>query len=156
MFLATKNVAEFFYDLVTPHRSLQLQQQQAQMYSSNQALMDQLLPSYGSPNAIHRRMRLRRQPNDIRDGLTNAYYVLYEGLNQTVANFVNEVSEGAEHKGIPGAVGGAIRQLPSAALAPIVLTSEATVNFLTGLRNQINPAEKRDDDNKYKTRDEFR
>lgn len=154
MFLATKNVAEFFYDLVTPHRSLQMQAQQAQqaqIYSTNQALMEQMFPGYGSP--MHRRMRVRRQPNDIRDGLTNAYYVMYEGINETVANFVNEVAEGAEHKGIPGAIGGALRQLPSAALAPIVLTSEATCNFLTGLRNHINPDEKRDDDHKWKTRD---
>lgn len=154
MFLATKNVAEFFYDLVTPHRSLQLQHQaqQAQIYSTNQALMEQMFPaSITSP--MHRRLRARRQPNDIRDGLTNAYYVMYEGINETVANFVQEVVEGAEHKGIPGAIGGALRQLPSAALAPIVLTSEATCNFLTGLRNHINPDEKRDDDNKWKTRD---
>lgn len=162
MFLATKNIAEFFYDLVTPHRALQLQapqssSQQIQLYSSNQALMEQLFPGYAgsSPNSLQRRMRLRRQPNDIRDGLTNAYYVMYEGINDTVSNFLQEVAEGAEHKGIPGAIGGALRQLPSAALAPIVLTSEATCNFLTGLRNHINPDEKRDDDYKWKTTRDF-
>lgn len=152
MFLATKNVAEFFYDLVTPHRSIQLQQQQQQQnllaFNSNQALMEQLLAGLNSTN---RNIRVRRQPNDIREGLTNAYYVMYEGLNDTVANFLYEVNQGAELKGIPGAIGGALRQLPSAALAPIVLTSEATCNFLTGVRNQINPDEKKDDDQKWKT-----
>lgn len=58
-------------------------------------------------------------------GLTNAYYVMYEGINDTASNLLQEINQGAECKGISGAIGGALRQLPSTALAPIVLTTEA-------------------------------
>ena len=152
MFQATKNVAEFFYDLVTPHRSnssLHHHHHTLNMvgYGSSSALVDSLLTGVGN----NRNIRLRRQPNDIREGLTNAYYVIYEGMNDTAANFMQEVNQGAEHKGLPGAIGGALRQLPSAALAPIVLGAEATCNFLSGIRNQLKPDEKKDDDRKWKT-----
>jgi autophagy-related protein 2 len=150
MFQATKNVAEFFYDLVTPHRSNSHHYHSLNMIgygSSSNALVETLLTGVGN----NRNIRLRRQPNDIREGLTNAYYVMYEGINDTAANFMQEVNQGAEHKGLPGAIGGALRQLPSAALAPIVLGTEATCNFLIGIRNQLKPDEKKDDDRKWKT-----
>nr|AWV66721.1 autophagy-related protein 2 [Brachionus calyciflorus] len=142
MFQATKNVAEFFYDLLAPHRS-----HQNMIGYNGGTLVDTLFTGVG-PN---RYVRIRRQPNDIREGLTNAYYVMYEGFNDTAANFMSEISHGAEHKGIPGAIGGALRQLPSTALAPIVLTTEATCNILSGIRNQLKPDEKKDDDQKWKT-----
>jgi autophagy-related protein 2 len=135
MFQTTKNVAEFFYDLVTPHRANQ-----------NNGLFDALLPV----GVANRNIRVRRQPNDIREGLTSAYYVMYEGINDTAQNLIQEINQSAEHKGIPGAIGGALRQLPSAALAPIVLTATASCNILSGIRNQLKPDEKKDDDQKWK------
>jgi hypothetical protein len=113
--------------------------------SSNGTIMDTLLTGVNT-----RHIRIRRQPNDIREGLTNAYYVMYEGLNDTASNFIQEINQGAEHKGLPGAIGGALRQLPSAALAPIVLATDATCNILSGIRNQLKPDEKKDDDQKWK------
>ena len=143
MFQTTKNIAEFFYDLVTPHR--------AGTHSSNLigsgALVDTILTGVGN----NRNIRLRRHPNDIRDGVTNAYYVMYQGMNDTAANLLQGMQQGAEQKGIAGAIGGVLTQLPSAAIAPIVLGAEATVNILTGIRNQLKPDEKRDDDQKWKT-----
>ena len=179
MFQVTKNIAEFFYDLVTPHRAnafhqhhylhhhhhQQQQQQQLRRASSSSTVLS-LSPSSSSASAgqsvalvdtllsgvvNNRNIRMRRQPNDIREGLTNAYYVLYEGFNDTAANLINEISHGAEYKGLPGAIGGALRQLPSTALAPILHTTEATCNILSGIRNQLKPDEKRDDDQKWKT-----
>jgi hypothetical protein len=149
MFQATKNIAEFFYDLVTPHRANSHHHHNLNMlcYGSNNGLVDTILTGVGN----NRNIRLRRHPNDIREGLTNAYYVMYEGINDTAANLIQEINQGAEHKGIPGAIGGALRQLPSTALAPIVLTTEATCNILSGIRNQLKPDEKRDDDQKWKT-----
>ncbi len=152
MFQATKNVAEFFYDLVTPHRANQ-HHFAALGYSgtvgvigANNLLVDTFLTGVGN----NRNIRLRRQPIDIREGLQNAYYVMYEGINDTAANLIQEINQGAEHKGIPGAIGGALRQLPSTTLAPIVLTAEATCNILSGIRNQLKPDEKKDDDQKWK------
>nr|AWV66695.1 autophagy-related protein 2 [Brachionus koreanus] len=141
MFQATKNIAEFFYDLVTPHRNMNM------IGYDGSGIVDTLFTGVG-PN---RYVRIRRQPNDIREGLANAYYVLYEGFSDTAANFMSEISHGAEHKGLPGAIGGALRQLPPTALAPIVLTAEATCNILSGIRKQLKPDEKKDDDQKWKT-----
>lgn len=151
MFQATKNIAEFFYDLVTPHRANSHHNHNLSYLVgygySDSALVETILTGVGN----NRNIRLRRHPNDIREGLTNAYYVMYEGMNDTATNFMQEINEGCEHKGIPGAIGGALRQLPSTALAPIVLTTEATCNILSGIRNQLKPDEKRDDDQKWKT-----
>jgi len=94
---------------------------------------------------------VRRHPNDIREGLTNAYYVICEGINDTAANLVNEINVGCESTGIRGGIGGALRHLPSAAVIPLMLTSEATCNILNGIRNQLKPDEKRDDDQKWKS-----
>ncbi|RNA22130.1 autophagy-related 2 -like protein, partial [Brachionus plicatilis] len=141
MFQATKNVAEFFYDLVAPHRPANII-----THGHGSAIVDSLFTGVG-PN---RYVRIRRQPNDIREGLANAYYVLYEGFSDTAAQFMTEVSHGCENKGLPGAIGGALRQLPPTALAPIVLTAEATCNILSGIRKQLKPDEKKDDDQKWK------
>lgn len=148
MFLCTKNIAEFFYDMVTPHRANSSRGHYIiGSNASNHALVETILTGVGH----NRNIRLRRHPNDIREGLTNAYYVMYEGINDTASNLMQEMYQGADTKGIPGAIGGALRTLPSAALAPIVLTTEATCNILSGIRNQLKPDEKRDDDQKWKT-----
>lgn len=144
MFQATKNVAEFFYDLVTPHRNVNMI---GYGTATGSGIVDTLFTGVG-PN---RYVRIRRQPKDIREGLTNAYYVLYEGFSDTAANFMSEISHGAEHKGLPGAIGGALRQVPPTLLVPIVLTAEATCNILSGIRKQLKPDEKKDDDQKWKT-----
>lgn len=136
LFQFTKNVAEFFYDLVTPHQTLSLG-----IDGDNSTILV----------LKNRNIRKRRNPNDIREGLTNAYYVFREGINDTADNFANEISNGNETTGFRGAVGGVLRQIPSAAIKPIVVTTEATCNILIGLKNQLNPDEKKDDDNKWKT-----
>ena len=93
MFQATKNVAEFFYDLVTPHRA-NTHHFAALGYGSSSSnpnmLVDTILTGVGN----NRNIRLRRQPNDIREGLTNAYYVMYEGINDTAANLIQEINQG--------------------------------------------------------------
>lgn len=158
MFQATKNVAEFFYDLVTPHRAGGGLAGTSPFITNNMIgfVSTDSTSSGGANNLMDtlltgsRHIRIRRQPNDIREGLTNAYYVMYEGLNDTASNFMQEINQGAEHKGLPGAIGGALRQLPSAALAPIVLATDATCNILSGIRNQLKPDEKKDDDQKWK------
>lgn len=129
LFQLTKNIAEFVYDLVTPHQTL----------------------SVTNGLVKNRNIRNRRQPNDIRQGLENAYLVLYEGFNDTAANIANDIITGKEHSGLRGAVGGALRQIPSAAIVPFVKAAEASSNILSGIRNQLKPDEKRDDEQKYKS-----
>ena len=66
MFQATKNVAEFFYDLVTPHRANSMYNHNLINYnSSNNALVETILTGVGN----NRNIRLRRHPNDIREGM---------------------------------------------------------------------------------------
>ena len=151
IFQTTKNVAEFFYDMVTPHRANSHHHHNLSMLvgynGANNGLVETILTGVGN----NRNIRLRRHPNDIREGFTNAYYVMYEGFNDAVDNLIQEISQGSEHKGISGAIGGALRQLPSTALAVPLLGADATCNILSGIRNQLKPDEKRDDDQKWKT-----
>jgi autophagy-related protein 2 len=44
-----------------------------------------------------------------------------------------------ESKGAVGAVGGIIREMPSAALTPIILATQATSNVLDGVRSHLVP-----------------
>ena len=161
MFQVTKNVAEFFYDLVTPHRANSLGYQQSMLGAygiggasggasgASNALVETLLSGVVANN---RNIRIRRHPNDIREGLTNAYLVMYEGLNDTANNFRQEIDQGVQQRGpIVGTIGGVLRQIPSVALVPLLLTTEATCNILSGVKNHLVPDEKKDEDQKYKT-----
>ena len=77
MFQATKNVAEFFYDIVTPHRAnSHYNHNLSYMVSSNNAaLVETILTGAGN----NRNIRLRRHPNDIREGQKKSIYLLKGG-----------------------------------------------------------------------------
>lgn len=55
-----------------------------------------------------------------------------------------------EHKGIAGAVGGVLRQVPPTLIQPVIMATEATSNVLGGMRNQLRPDRKREDEDKWK------
>jgi autophagy-related protein 2 len=55
-----------------------------------------------------------------------------------------------EQKGVTGAVGGVLRQIPPTMLQPVILATEATSNVLGGMRNQLLPDKKKEDDDKWK------
>lgn len=44
-----------------------------------------------------------------------------------------------DQKGVTGAVGAVIRQIPPSMVMPIVLATQATTNVLGGVRNQLVP-----------------
>ena len=52
-----------------------------------------------------------------------------------------------------GAVGGVLRQVPPSVLKPIILTTEATSNILGGMRNQLLPDKKREEEDKWRPED---
>ncbi|GAB1600117.1 autophagy-related protein 2 homolog B-like [Argonauta hians] len=91
-----------------------------------------------------------KQPNDLREGMTNAYIVLRQGFSETAESIVRAATEEHEHKGVTGAVGGVIRQIPPTMVQPIILASEATSNVLGGMRNQLVPDARREDVEKWK------
>lgn len=71
-----------------------------------------------------------------------------EGLNQT---YRNVASAGMQAEGYSEAVGGLIRQIPSNIFQPIIKVSEATSNVLVGMRNQLTPEARKDDQDKWKS-----
>ncbi|XP_015584958.1 autophagy-related protein 2 homolog B [Cephus cinctus] len=79
------------------------------------------------------------QPLDIREGMANAYMLVKEGLGETANQLVRVASEEHEQKGVSGAVGGVLRQIPPTVVKPIILATEATNNVLGGMRSQLVP-----------------
>ncbi|XP_029634311.1 autophagy-related protein 2 homolog B isoform X1 [Octopus sinensis] len=108
-------------------------------------------PSVCSTSRKKNRIQKRsKQPNDLREGMTNAYIVLRQGFSETAESIVRAATEEHEHKGMTGAVGGVIRQIPPTMVQPIILASEATSNVLGGMRNQLVPDARREDVEKWK------
>ncbi|XP_010597365.2 autophagy-related protein 2 homolog A isoform X1 [Loxodonta africana] len=86
-----------------------------------------------------RRLRRGQQPADLREGVAKAYDTVREGILDTAQTICDVASRGHEQKGLTGAVGGVIRQLPPTVVKPLILATEATSNLLGGMRNQILP-----------------
>ncbi|XP_006861146.1 PREDICTED: autophagy-related protein 2 homolog A [Chrysochloris asiatica] len=86
-----------------------------------------------------RRTRKGQQPADLREGVAKAYDTVREGILDTAQTICDVASRGHEQKGLTGAVGGVIRQLPPTVVKPLILATEATSNLLGGMRNQILP-----------------
>ncbi|KAM6161060.1 autophagy-related protein 2 homolog A isoform 2-T2 [Erethizon dorsatum] len=86
-----------------------------------------------------RRLRKGQQPADLREGVAKAYDAVREGILDTAQIICDVASRGHEQKGLTGAVGGVIRQLPPTVVKPLIVASEATSNLLGGMRNQILP-----------------
>lgn len=94
--------------------------------------------------------RLAQQPFDLREGVSNAYQVFREGLGQTATNIVQVAKDEHEQKGVTGAVGGVLRQVPATVVQPLILATEATSNVLGGVRNQILPDARREAAEKWR------
>ncbi|XP_023222946.1 autophagy-related protein 2 homolog B-like isoform X2 [Centruroides sculpturatus] len=116
-----QGAAEFTYDMVSPGPSVRIKNQIA-----------------------NRKWHSSSQPADIREGMATAYQVVREGLGDTARNFVKIASEEHEHKGVSGAVGGVLRQIPPTVVKPIILATEATSTVLGGVRNQLVPDARRE------------
>ncbi|XP_008578194.1 PREDICTED: autophagy-related protein 2 homolog A isoform X1 [Galeopterus variegatus] len=86
-----------------------------------------------------RKLRKGQQPADLREGVAKAYDTVREGILDTAQTICDVASRGHEQKGLTGAVGGVIRQLPPTVVKPLILATEATSNLLGGMRNQILP-----------------
>ena len=76
-----------------------------------------------------------------------------QGLRGTASTLVTVAVSEHEQKGITGAVGGVLRQIPPTMIQPVLLTTEATSNVLGGMRNQLRPDRKREDEDKWKPED---
>ncbi|XP_022329168.2 autophagy-related protein 2 homolog B-like [Crassostrea virginica] len=114
-------VAEVTYDMVTPGPSCRVQ-----------------------------RRRLRGPPADVREGVENAYIAITEGFSNTAYNIMEVATKEHQQKGVTGAVGAAIRLVPPTVLSPVIIATEATSNVLGGMRNQLQPDARKEDEEKWK------
>ena len=62
------------------------------------------------------------------------------------------VSKEHHQKGMAGTIGGILRQVPQTVIDPILLASKATTKVIEGARNQILPGMKKEEMEKWKTR----
>lgn len=83
------------------------------------------------------------QPRDAREGALNAYNVLTEGFQQASRNLTLVHGESTALS--------LIRKLPANAFILPILTTQATSNILTGVRNQMEPQARKEDQNKWKS-----
>ncbi|KAM8834324.1 autophagy-related protein 2 homolog B [Synchiropus picturatus] len=94
------------------------------------------------------------QPVDLREGVANAYTVVKEGITDTAMTIYDAATREHEQRGITGAVGGVLRQLPPVVVKPLIMATEATSNVLGGMRNQIHPEARQEESQKWKQGEE--
>ncbi|KAK5648479.1 hypothetical protein RI129_003371 [Pyrocoelia pectoralis] len=94
------------------------------------------------------------QPQDIREGMANAYMLVKEGIGETADNLVRVASHEHEQKGYSGAVGGVLRQIPPTVVKPIIIATEATSNVLGGMQSQLVPDARREAKQKWRSDDD--
>ncbi|KAF5280262.1 hypothetical protein FQR65_LT03070 [Abscondita terminalis] len=94
------------------------------------------------------------QPQDIREGMANAYLLVKEGIGETADNLVRVASHEHEQKGYSGAVGGVLRQIPPTVVKPIIIATEATNNLLGGMQSQLVPDARREAKQKWRSDDD--
>ncbi|XP_030574079.1 autophagy-related protein 2 homolog B [Archocentrus centrarchus] len=97
---------------------------------------------------------LAHQPVDLREGVAKAYTVVKEGITDTALTIYDTATREHEQRGMTGAVGGVLRQLPPAVVKPLIMATEATSNVLGGMRNQIHPDARQEESQKWRQGDE--
>ncbi|XP_062325883.1 autophagy-related protein 2 homolog B-like isoform X2 [Osmerus eperlanus] len=98
--------------------------------------------------------RLAHQPVDLREGVAKAYTVVKEGITDTALTIYDTATREHEQRGMTGAVGGVLRQLPPAVVKPLIMATEATSNVLGGMRNQIHPDARQEESQKWRQGEE--
>ncbi|XP_024917190.1 autophagy-related protein 2 homolog B isoform X3 [Cynoglossus semilaevis] len=97
---------------------------------------------------------LSHQPVDLREGVAKAYTVVKEGITDTALTIYDTATREHEQRGMTGAVGGVLRQLPPAVIKPLIMATEATSNVLDGMRNQIHPDARQEETQKWRQGEE--
>ncbi|XP_008823878.1 autophagy-related protein 2 homolog B [Nannospalax galili] len=98
--------------------------------------------------------RLAHQPVDLREGVAKAYSVVREGIADTAQTIYETAAREHESRGVTGAVGEVLRQIPPAVVRPLIVATEATSNVLGGMRNQIRPDVRQDESQKWRHGDD--
>uniref|UniRef100_A0A8D8U0S0 Autophagy-related protein 2 n=3 Tax=Cacopsylla melanoneura TaxID=428564 RepID=A0A8D8U0S0_9HEMI len=127
--MAIQTVAETAFDMVSPGPSVK---------------------RHRHNNSGKKKKSHNNQPIDIREGVSNAYTLMREGLGETAQTLLRVASEEHEAKGAVGAVGGVLRQIPPTAIKPIILASKATSNVLGGVKSQLVPDARKEAAHKWR------
>ncbi|XP_006879228.1 PREDICTED: autophagy-related protein 2 homolog B [Elephantulus edwardii] len=98
----------------------------------------------------HPHHRLAHQPVDLREGVAKAYSVVKEGITDTAHTIYETAAREHGSRGVTGAVGEVLRQIPPAVVRPLIVATEATSNVLGGMRNQIRPDVRQDESQKWR------
>ncbi|CAD7003844.1 unnamed protein product [Ceratitis capitata] len=108
--------------------------------------------------SVRRVRRLRQdkkkrsnRPKDMREGVTNAYLIVKEGINDSAATLIETAVTEHDQKGYTGAVGAVMRQIPQLVVCPAVLATQATSNILGGVKSSLVPEAKVEAREKWKT-----
>ncbi len=81
------------------------------------------------------------------------FHRFVQGIGGTARDLVNIAAQEHEERGMTGAVGGVLRQIPGTIVKPIILASEATRHVLGGVKNQFVPDARREAQEKWRTTD---
>lgn len=76
---------------------------------------------------------------------------MFQGFEETADNIVQMATLEKEQKGISGAVGAVLRQIPAAVIKPIVIATEATNNVLGGVQSQLVPDARTEANQKWRS-----
>lgn len=74
----------------------------------------------------------------------------FQGFSDTASAMVEVATKEHETKGMMGAVGGVLRQIPPTIVQPLIIVPEATSNLIGGLRSHLKPDVKKEDEDKWK------
>ena len=94
--------------------------------------------------------RSRGTPADVREGMLGAVQLLREGFDETARSLAEAAASG-DRSSVAGAVGGVLRAVPSNMVRPVILGAAATTNLLDGVKNQISPDQRVEEEEKWKT-----
>lgn len=75
----------------------------------------------------------------MREGISNAYNIVKDGLGDTAQTIIQMAALEHDQKGYTGAVGAVMRQIPPTIVRPLVLATQATTNVMAGLKNELIP-----------------
>uniref|UniRef100_T1PF62 Autophagy-related protein 2 n=1 Tax=Musca domestica TaxID=7370 RepID=T1PF62_MUSDO len=94
--------------------------------------------------------RRPHRPKDIREGVVNAYQIVKDGINDSANNLIETAVAEHDQKGLTGAVGAVMRQVPQLVVCPAVLATQATTNILGGVKSSLVPESKIEAKKKWK------
>lgn len=100
--------------------------------------------------ALSRVSKYANQPADINEGMELAYKSLSKNIGTAAHTIFAVPMEVYERTGAQGSVRAVIRAVPVAVLKPMIGATEAFSKVLIGIRNSIDPAQRLQNEDKYK------